>query len=206
MTQNQRLPTTNGDFEALKRQVEALERVAARSVPPIVTTLPTNPILGDECVLVANAATGLLWPLRYMPDGSGMGWKAIGANPMTSYSAGGGPFTYTVASSWVTGYGGAALVVPVLGDYLISHSVSLWSNTALGTVMYSAVQYSNATVQQLDLLQNQTPGCWLTCSIVNELQTGVPTGSVEQVFNIGAASTVYTGSSRLSITPVRLLG
>jgi hypothetical protein len=205
MTQNQRLPTTNGDFEALKRQVEALERIAARRLVPIVATLPASPSVDDECVFIANAVWPILWPLRYIKDGSGYGWKSLGGPPLTAYNPGAGP-TAVGAGVWQSGAGGALLTVPAVGDYIIKHSVSMWSNSALGTVMYSAVMYSNASVLQSNLLQNQTPGTWLTGAIVDELQTGVPTGSLEQVFNVGVASTMYIGFSRLSINPVRLAG
>lgn len=205
MSQNQRNPRDGDDVEQMRRRIEALERFAANSLK-VVTSLPTNPAVGDECLYLANAVSGLVWRLYYLPDGSGYGWKVDGASPLVGFYLAAGPMTYSVANAWVAGYGGATITIPIQGDYMIRHSVSMWSNAGLGTVMYSAIRYSNGSILQQDLLQNQTPGCWLSCAIVEELQAGVPTGVAEQVFNYGAACTAYTAYSRVSATPVRLLG
>lgn len=60
MTQNQRLPTTNGDFEALKRQVEALERALANIEYPGILKVfagsiaPTGYLLCDGSSYAIN--------------------------------------------------------------------------------------------------------------------------------------------------------
>jgi hypothetical protein len=59
--------------------------------PPRVTALPANPVDGQECYFVADAANGVLWHLRFNAgSSSAYKWEFVGGSPLVASIVGSG--------------------------------------------------------------------------------------------------------------------
>jgi len=92
--------------------------VAGAPVPPLVTSLPTNPVDGQECYYLADATNGIIFYLRYRAAAPGSyKWEFVGGSPLyaevlTNEST--GSATYTALAT-----AGPAIALPLAGDYIV---------------------------------------------------------------------------------------
>jgi hypothetical protein len=91
--------------------------------PPKVTVLPANPVDGQECYFVADAANGVVWHLRYNATASitsyktGTGtWEVVGGSQLIGESV--VNMGVIVGTTYqVIGSGLCAVTCPLMGDY-----------------------------------------------------------------------------------------
>jgi len=95
-----------------------LPSAAALGVP-LVTALPASPYDGQTIHYLADAANGIVWPLRYRTAGTTYKWEAIGAGPLQANVEPDVAFGF--GSSWGATSGGPSVTVPLAGQYVISH-------------------------------------------------------------------------------------
>lgn len=94
-------------------------RAASSGAAARVTSLPTSPIDGDECVYIADATNGVDWHFKFKSSTSK--WDCIGWAPLTS----------SIATSEARNSGtfgdlttvGPSVTVPLAGDYMIQFNV-----------------------------------------------------------------------------------
>jgi hypothetical protein len=89
--------------------------------PPRVTALPTNPIDGQECYYVGDAANGVLWHFRYNAgSASNYKWECVGGSPLSAYVA---TDQALAGNQWQDAPTvGPSIVCPLAGDYLVAAS------------------------------------------------------------------------------------
>lgn len=112
---------------------------------PLVTTLPTTPVDGQECNLLVDATNGIVWHLVY---------RAAEAGPYKWYFTGGEPLFGEDASSMTPGAGNnlttnttPAVTVPNAGDYLVEHGAQVGN---LGGAADATVCYLRRMSDNLD--------------------------------------------------------
>jgi hypothetical protein len=106
--------------------------------PPRVTALPTSPIDGQECYLVADAANGVIWHLRYnAASASAYKWEVVGGSPLAVEAA--AAYETTSSGTYVAlATAGPSITLPVAGDWVISQGFEGYIDTtgsAWGTYM-----------------------------------------------------------------------
>jgi hypothetical protein len=104
-------------------QLNRMEAGIYMASAPIVTVLPSTPVDGQECNLLADATAGIVWHLVYR-SASGK-WHYTGGLPMVS---GTGRMS-TASTGYTTLAGGARIVVPVAGNYRITGGCAPFINT-----------------------------------------------------------------------------
>lgn len=107
----------------------ANDRTNVDTTLPTVTSLPTSPVPGQECVLSFSSAAApaiqVWWRLRY--DNTIPCWRFIGGAPMYGYNA--GSFDLSGASGWLPF--GPALLVNFPGVYDIESQAQCYSLDSL---------------------------------------------------------------------------
>lgn len=79
---------------------------------PFVTTLPTNPVDGQEVYYQVDATAGIIWHLRYRAaSASAYKWEFIGGPPLTVKSTGAQAST---GGGW---FSAPVVTIPRAGDY-----------------------------------------------------------------------------------------
>lgn len=96
---------------------------------PLVTSLPTAPVDGQEIYYLADATNGIVWHLRYRAaSASAYKWEFIGGGPLSS--------TVDTAESTTSGTyaalatAGPSVTVPLAGEYVIERDGACGNNTA----------------------------------------------------------------------------
>jgi hypothetical protein len=105
--------------------------------PPLVTSLPANPVDGREVYYVADAANGIIWHLRYRAaNPSAYKWEYIGGPPMeTTASA---RFT-TSSTAPVLVTGGPTITFPLSGIWDMTILTWAASNIGNGGIYFELV-------------------------------------------------------------------
>lgn len=116
--------------------------------PPLVTSLPSNPLDGQEVYYLADAANGMIWHLRYRAaSSSAYKWEFVGGSPFNMQLD-----TSTILNTFPvvgsTGYGyataaGGSRSAPLAGDYLIEGNALFDPNGTLTYILLAAFAGAN---------------------------------------------------------------
>lgn len=183
---------------------------AFRMPPPLVTTLPTSPIDGDEVYYLADVANSRIWHLRYRADlASIYKWEFLGGHPLRATRSVLGE-TYNAGGFGDPTTPGPLLTAPLAGDYRcgIHWSASHTSAAAFGV---AAVKVGAAATLQANGVYGQNGvanGNWASTSTV---ELNVPAAAtvlkVQYLSGSGATMTLnnaQTGPAWLEAVPVRV--
>ena len=143
---------------------------------PLVTSLPTSPIDGQEIYYLADATNGVIWHLRYRAtSSSAYKWEFIGGPPMhTSVAAGAGVASGTYAD---VGGGVPALTLPALaGDYVVRFGMLMASATATTFDFKAAVKFGAAIAVDADSVSWSSPVASAVLEAANIMREFVKTG------------------------------
>lgn len=190
-----------GTFTQISKIIQASQFIVPLASAPLVTSLPSAPIDGQEIRYLADATNGVIWNLRYRAaSSSSYKWEFIGGSPL--YSQGGG-FSSITSTSYVNFGTNSSLTIPLAGDYNIRVEGQIQNQggyvTFLGyTIGATApsdyeglVQYANASV-------TETTGSKETKKTVATANSTVTTQARVN------AGTGYVGFTRLFATPIRV--
>lgn len=145
MTQRQIQPNEVTYQDALVRRIDALERKLGQTYPPLVTTLPTSPLDGDQIDLIVDDAGSVsgphIWRCRYREATTGTSkWHVIGGSaPFALYYGALG--TTTTTSTTVVDFitGTAGITLPFTGNYLMRvHCASILTTATIRSYFISA--------------------------------------------------------------------
>lgn len=170
-------------------------------MPPLVTSLPSNPVDGQEIRFVADASLGVVWTLRYRASANTHKWEFIGGSPMYAES-GMGSVTGTSSTSYQNV--GPSLTFPLAGDYQLSYGATGLASPAAAVNCLFSPGYNGAPVD--------TDAVWIC-----ENSTISVTGAKSRKWNVvagatvtgymrsgNAAFTVYTQDRWISFIPIRV--
>jgi hypothetical protein len=120
---------------------------------PRVTSLPPDPVDGQEVIYVASAADGVLWHLKYNAgSASAYKWEFVGGGELAS-----GPLgdITTASTGYVALTSGPSIVLPLAGDY-IGH-LTIQTVAAAANVGYeTATLHAGATGLGLNVINYST--------------------------------------------------
>ena len=106
-------------------------------VPPVgaagtvVTSLPLNPINGQECYFLADDVNGVIWRLRYRStSASNYKWESVGGSSLSSERMQSESAAFIGAGSGAFNANDPTITVPLAGEYRCEHSASLYPTGA----------------------------------------------------------------------------
>lgn len=99
-------------------QLQRMESGIYLSSAPVVTSLPTTPVDGQECNYIADATNGVIWHLVYR-SATGK-WHMTGGPAMYAEVANGGNGVPSTAYGDL-GTAGPSLVLPLAGTYVLEY-------------------------------------------------------------------------------------
>lgn len=99
--------------------IQASQFIVPLASAPLVTSLPSAPIDGQEIRYVANATNGIIWNFRYRAAStSAYKWEFIGGPPLYAEVGMGQADQNTSSSSYVAlSTPGPSITLPLAGDY-----------------------------------------------------------------------------------------
>jgi hypothetical protein len=174
--------------------------------PPIVTSLPTNPIDGQECYYLADATNGIMWRFRYRAaSSSAYKWEFVGGGWLRSASSG-------VVQPNATSYTdiGINITLPLSGDYIGRQSGRGGSTVAGNNRMYTRLglagggtQPSNdmVLVTSVSTSNDSTEKNFNNESVFLNCVAG---GSIRYQCMVNGAYSFYIAFAAISLQPVRV--
>lgn len=125
--------------------------VEISKVLAVVTSLPASPQDGQECLLLADAANGVVWHLKYRAaSSSAYKWEFIGGNSLRSEVA-------TEELRIGATYGdlatvGPQITLPLAGDYIVSGGAHAWISGTGASQVFAAVKLGTAATADTEAL------------------------------------------------------
>jgi hypothetical protein len=136
--------------------------------PAVVTSLPSNPVDGQQCYYLADNANGIVWHLRYRAASTSTHkWEFVGG-PVLMANPGGNLTTSSTTAVALTG--GPSITVPLPGDYEVLFGV--YASAAAATV---------ATTMNCQIARNGTPTGYVAI-VVSSGQYDAATVSMTELF------------------------
>jgi hypothetical protein len=110
--------TNSRTYLRISKIIQASQLIVQTPNAPLVTSLPSNAIDGQEVRYLADNTNGIIWNFRYRAGSpSSHKWEFIGGTPLRATGTGLGSY----ASSSYTNTNTAALTTPLEGDYRFEH-------------------------------------------------------------------------------------
>jgi len=185
-------------------QLSAVPQTIITSIP-LVTSLPTAPVDGQEVYYVADATNGIIWHLRYRAaSASAYKWEVLGGPPLEAY-------VDTAESSASTTYVdlttvGPQITVPLAGDYDVDLGASCFPNTATAENIWTAPKIGAAATSDNDGEYAWTNAANQSINVHRRLKkTGIAASTViKQQYRTVAGVTSNWRRRYLRVTPVRV--
>lgn len=139
------------DDELLWIDTDAAGPVAAGG--PLVTSLPAQPVDGQECYYVADATNGVVWHLIYRAaDPSSYKWQFVGGSALRGLVEGEQSFANTSYIDAPTP--GPSVTVVLAGQYDVDWGANyVYTQTAPGYPIYMALSGAGLTATDADAAQ-----------------------------------------------------
>ena len=117
--------------------------------PPLVTSLPTNPVDGQEVYYLADAANGVMWRLRYRAASASIyKWEVIGGAPLYV------EITTQESTASITYVGlttaGPSIALPLAGDYIVEQGLGGYNNAASAWADYMSYDIGGTAAADAD--------------------------------------------------------
>jgi hypothetical protein len=137
-------PTRNASYIKVNKIIQASQFIVPLASAPLVTSLPSVPIVGQEVRYVADATNGVYWNLHY--DGLGTyPWKFIGGRELTSMVLANQGVGLTTNTYIDLGTVGPQITVPLAGDYRIEWGSNASLNAGVSTVAGMGIKFGSAS-------------------------------------------------------------
>lgn len=107
---------------------------------PRVTSLPSNPVDGQECYFVADATAGVVWHLRYnAASASPYKWEVVGGSELSaSVQTTAGELTTSTTYADIT-TPGPSIALPLAGDYDVTIAFTFYHSASGSGFMSFAI-------------------------------------------------------------------
>lgn len=196
-------------FLRVSKVVQASQFIVPLASAPLVTSLPSAPIDGQEIRYVADATNGIIWNLRYRAaSSSSYKWEFIGGSQLASTvgsGTGGTPWTSTSYPSPITSGNPGVITLPLPGDYNIEFRGFIQSSAAGAYNMY--IGFVNASSTALEELIFITVGTFNGSNLSGQFRLNGVTSNQTfyTTYRSGAAgSGMYVGALKSFVTPIRV--
>lgn len=188
-------------FLRVSKIIQASQLIVQTPNAPLVTSLPSNAIDGQEVRYLVDNTNGIVWNFRYRAGSSSVHkWEFIGGSPLRSTGAGSSTNSTTPQTTNTP-----SIAVPLAGDYDCSYG-GFTQNTAYG-VVYNSTIYLYKDTTSLESLTFVPVGTYNGASIAGAYRATNLTAS--QVLNLRYAvsttsSTSSFGTMFINTTPIRV--
>lgn len=199
------LPGRAGGTDVRSADLNNMENGIYLSSAPVVTSLPSTPVDGQECNYLADAANGVMWHLVYRAAEAGSyKWYLTGGAPLFSEATTPNVDENTTNLGYTTlATPGPALTLPLAGDYDVMHVYDGYnSGTSTNAMSYQvgAAAAVDADGGQADFAAANK----LANVVTRRRKTGMAAGTL-----LSARYKVYGGTGnfrnrRMEVLPVRV--
>jgi len=188
--------------------IQASQLIVQTPNAPLVTSLPSNAIDGQEVRYLADNTNGIIWNLRYRAgSSSSYKWEFIGGHPLMAYDS----TQYNTTSTTLTRPGSSQITIPLAGDYSFDGSCG-FVVAGTGATQYA---YSHLTIDGTVIESSKTyvmasayanAGVGQDSAFTRVRRDAITAGSnIYMMYASGSSGPiVYIRYIRYSATPIRV--
>ena len=174
------------------------------------TTLPSNPVDGQEAVLVDSVANpSYTWRFRYNAGStSAYKWEFVGGNPALNDTGATNDFTQSTTYTDLSAVG-PQITVPRVGDYQVSIGAQIY-NDAGGQTAYMSYQIGATAAADSDCVQASQPngvtlaGSGFYARASRKTFTSAPVALVGKYKRSSTTGNAWYQYRWMQVTPVRV--
>jgi hypothetical protein len=195
-------------FLRISKIIQASQLIVQTPNAPLVTSLPSNAIDGQEVRYLADNTNGIIWNLRYRAGSSSAHkWEFIGGPEIvgtTGSGTGGTSWTQAAYPNPITNGNPGILNLPLAGDYNITYTGQLQSagsgayNMYIGLLDSSRVLYSDSYFVTVGTFNGARVGTTIRRNNITANQT------LYVSYYSGSANGLYAGDLRAFAVPIRV--
>ena len=193
----------NPAFLRVSKIIQASQLIVQTPNAPLVTSLPSNAIDGQEVRYLADNTNGIIWNFRYRAGSSSTyKWEFIGGAPISTQHDNGTQYTLTHAAGSYSDV--LTKAVPLAGDYLINGACLLTTtsgNDAIICINTTTSRNINYYVARMSNAASQYENGNRTI-VLSGLAANTTVALSDYHVAQGSGSTV--GNANLVITPIRV--
>lgn len=183
--------------------IQASQLIVQTPNAPLVTSLPSNAIDGQEVRYLADNTNGIIWNLRYRAGSSSTyKWEFIGGNPLFDFETA----SVSTTSGSFTSIAGDNLSVPIplAGDYDVEVH-ALGSNSAGASYWWlicpSGCSYPTSDQRGIRVV-SQSAGAYTTGS--HRSRVPLTVGTLTAQYRQAAGGTMIVAERSFTVTPIRV--
>jgi hypothetical protein len=190
-------------FLRISKVIQASQLIVQTPNAPLVTSLPSDAIDGQEVRYLADNTNGIIWNFRYRAGSSSANkWEFIGGAPISTQHDNGTQYTLTHAAGSYSDV--LTKAVPLAGDYLINGACLLTTtsgNDAIICINTTTSRNINYYVARMSNAASQYENGNRTI-VLSGLAANTTVALSDYHVAQGSGSTV--GNANLVITPIRV--
>jgi hypothetical protein len=190
-------------FLRVSKIIQASQLLVQTPNAPLVTSLPSNAIDGQEVRYLADNTNGIIWNLRYRAGSSSTyKWEYIGGNPLFDFETA----SVSTTSGSFTSIAGDNLSVPIplVGEYDVEIH-ALGSNNAGAFYWWLICPFgcSYPTSDQRGIrVGSQSAGAYTTGS--HRSRVPLTVGTLTAQYRQAAGGTMTVAERSFTVTPIRV--
>jgi len=195
----------HGMYLRVSKIIQASQLIVQTPNAPLVTSLPSNAIDGQEVRYLADNTNGIVWNFRYRAGSSSTHkWEFIGGQPLYSFIAAWEGTTTNYPNYTNLATSGPSLSVPLAGQYMVDLSyISQETNGG-----YSTTIVTQSTGAPLDvanaLFQIDATTADVQTSFTSRALTLTTTNPLRVLYARNGTGTANFGQRHLRFTPIRV--
>lgn len=194
-------------FLRVSKVVQASQFIVPLASAPLVTSLPSAPIDGQEIRYVADATNGIIWNLRYRAaSSSAYKWEFIGGPAYRSVVNLGNADESTTSTSYTNlATVGPDYQIVLPGDYEFYFDIESFRNDGgAGTDAYISYQ-AGSTNNAAENTRISNGSGQLVPGSMRRVVTGLSTGDyIQMKYKVSSSTGRFRGTRRLFVTPIRV--
>lgn len=171
--------------------------------PGIGTSLPSNPVDGQEFVLTDSlSAPTYAWHLRYIAAKSSNKWQFIGGSPLyaeVTTSEGTTSGTYAALAT-----AGPSVTLPIAGDYLVTNGALVDSSGTVTARMSYDIGGTGAV--DADSMEQQIPGTGQFAGSRERKKAGLTAVTLTSKYKSDGSATATFSNRWLRVIPIAVGG
>jgi hypothetical protein len=170
----------------------------------LYTSLPSNPIDGQEIRFLADAANGIVWHLRFRAvSPNTQKWEVIGGPPLIASVA--ASANLAVSNTWSDLSGSPSFVMPLAGLYQVGHGAVCANQSGTPTETQCVVACTNSGTVSEPQGVNATGNSYGKTLMAEGTITVAAAGNVvKQQYSQNSTNPVGYSKRWMRLTPVRV--
>lgn len=199
------------DVQALATKLDPLvatqtDLAGKSTIPALVTSLPSAPVDGQECYVLADASNGVIWNLRYRAAASSSyKWEFVGGAALRAVGADASINALAAAGWYPAGPTILQIAAPLPGEYEVTHNAGIARPPNYGVMdIYAGIYNGSTFTQDFRAGFPQDFPQWVTVPGAATTRVATATAALQQWFYASVPCVFEVRNRSMQLRPIRV--